>query len=137
MRLSQITSYKWFVQIVLLLAVLTSIFFAVYKDNVSPPCFNADEAAFGYNAYSILKTGADEYGNFLPSRLKSFGDYKMPLYTYLSVPFIGVFGLDEFSVRALNILIAALFPLAVYFLTRELFQKKGIGLIELTARTYP
>ena len=129
MKLSQITSYKWFVQIILLIAVLTSVFVTVYKDTASPPCFNADEAAFGYNAYSILKTGADEYGSVLPLRLKSFGDNKMPLYTYLSVPFVGAFGLNEFSVRALNILIAGLFPVAIYFLTKELFKKKEIALL--------
>lgn len=127
--ISRFVNYKWFVQIILLFTVVVSVFFASYKDTVSPPCFNADEAAFGYTAYSLLKTGADEYGTFLPLRLKSFGDYKMPLYSYLSVPFIGVLGLNEFSARTLNVLIAALFPIAIYFLTKELFQKKKIGLI--------
>jgi len=32
-----------------------------------------DEASLGYNAYSILKTGRDEYGKFLPLIFKSFG----------------------------------------------------------------
>jgi 4-amino-4-deoxy-L-arabinose transferase-like glycosyltransferase len=95
----------------------------------SPPSFNADEAAFGYNAYSLLKTGKDEYGTFLPLRLKSFGDYKMPLYSYLSVPFIAVMGLSETSTRALNIFLSLLFPLVVYLLTKELFKKDSYGLV--------
>ncbi|MCX6732207.1 MAG: glycosyltransferase family 39 protein [Candidatus Roizmanbacteria bacterium] len=95
----------------------------------SPPSFNADEAAFGYNAYSLLKTGKDEYGTFLPLRLKSFGDYKMPLYSYLSVPFIAVMGLTETSTRALNAFLSLLFPLAVFLLTRELFKKDLYGLV--------
>ncbi|MCX6730812.1 MAG: glycosyltransferase family 39 protein [Candidatus Roizmanbacteria bacterium] len=95
----------------------------------SPPCFNADEAAFGYNAYSLLKTGKDEYGTLLPLRLKSFGDYKMPLYSYLSVPFMAVMGLSETSARALNVFLSLLFPLIVYLLTKELFKKDSYGLM--------
>lgn len=134
--LSKIINYKWFVHIVLLITVVLSVFLVTYKDTSSPPCFNADEAAFGYNAYSLLQTGADEYGTMLPLRLKSFDDYKMPLYSYLSTPFIGVLGLNEFSTRALNIFIAGLFPIVIYFLTKELFKKKEIGLISAVLITF-
>lgn len=113
----------------LLLSIILSVFFAVFKFNDAPPCINADEAAFGYNAYSLLKTGADEYGNTLPVRLKSFGDYKLPLYSYLSVPFIGILGLNDIGVRALNILLAMLFPISIYYLAKELFKKEEIGAI--------
>ena len=104
-------------------------YFQLFKGTPSPPCFNADEASFGYNAYSILKTGKDEYGTLLPLRLKSFGDYKLPLYTYLSVPFIAVFGLNEFGTRALNIFLSFLLPFAVYLLAVELFKSKRAGII--------
>src|SRR5215469_10491213 len=113
----------------LTISVLLSFFFAVYKSNTAPPGFDSDEAAFSYNAYSILNTGADEYGTFLPVRLKSFGDYKMPLYTYLSIPFISVMGLNEASARALNTFLALLFPIAVYFLSKQLFKNKVIGVM--------
>jgi len=119
---------KWVV-FLLAISVCLSFFFAVYKSNVAPPGFDADEAAFSYNAYSILKTGADEYGHVLPIRLKSFGDYKMPLYSYLSIPFIAVFGINELGARALNIFIAMLFPLAIYFFAKQLFKNRTIGVI--------
>jgi len=109
---------------------LLSLFLTVINFRVpSPPAFNSDEAAFGYNAYSILKTGKDEYGTLLPLRLKSFGDYKMPLYSYLSVPFVAVMGLNEISARALNVFLALLFPLAIYLLTKELFKKDSYGIL--------
>lgn len=111
------------------LSICISLFFTIFKYGEVPPCMNADEAAFGYNAYSLLKTGADEYGNTLPFRLKSFGDYKMPLYTYLSIPFVGVLGLNEFSVAALNVLLAILFPLVMYFFAKELLAKDEVGAI--------
>lgn len=120
---------KYWVFLFLAISVCLSLFFAVYKDNVSPPCFDSDEAAFAYNAYSILQTGSDEYGNFLPLRLKSFGDYKMPLYSYLSIPFIATLGLNEIGARALNILIAVLFPIVIYITVKELFEKEAIAVI--------
>src|SRR5258708_36081811 len=58
-----------------------------------------DEAALGYNAYSIMHTGRDEYGKFLPIVLRSFDDYKPALYSNLAIPSIEIFGLNVFSVR--------------------------------------
>jgi len=114
----------------LIIISLISFFLTIINFRVSsPPAFNADEAAFGYNAYSLLKTGKDEYGVTLPLRLKSFGDYKMPLYSYLSVPFMAVMGLSETSARALNVFLSLLFPIAVYLLTKELFRKDVYGVL--------
>lgn len=109
--------------------ILISLGLHVFFINKVPPCLNADEAAYGYNSYSILKTGRDEYGALLPTRLKSFEDYKLPLYTYFSIPFIGVMGLNEISTRALNILIGVLFVPLIFFLMKELFQNIKTALI--------
>jgi len=90
-----------------------------------PPGFTPDEAAFGYNAYSLIQTGKDEWGTAwysLPfTNLKSFGDYKLPLYAFLTIPSIKYFGLNEFSVRLPNAIIGTLAVLAIYLLTKELF----------------
>src|SRR3989338_1755390 len=115
--------------IVLSLSILISVFLHFYKINQVPPCLNADEAAFGYNAYSILKTGRDEYGKFLPLRFESFKDYKLPIYTYLSIPFVALFGLNDFSTRALNLVIGLAFIPLIYFLTKELFKNEKISII--------
>ncbi|NTU46144.1 hypothetical protein HGA88_00810 [Candidatus Roizmanbacteria bacterium] len=112
--------------IVVCIAII-SLALQIYKGSVVPPGFNADEAAFGYNAYSLSQTAKDEYGSFLPVRLKSFGDYKMPLYSYLSVPIIQIFGLSETSTRALNSIVAFILPFAIFFLAVELFKKTKIG----------
>src|SRR3989338_8270757 len=115
--------------LILLVISLFALFLNVYEKSTVPPSFNADEAAFGYNVYSLSQTGKDEYGNFLPLRLKSFGDYKMPLYSYLSIPFVGLFGLSENSVRMLNTVLVFLFPFLVYCLVKELFDKKNTALV--------
>src|SRR3989344_4938577 len=67
-----------------------------------------DETAIGYNAYSIIQTGRDEYGKSLPLYFKSFGDYKLPVYIYATVPSILMLGLTELAVRAPSALFGSL-----------------------------
>src|SRR3989344_3716981 len=86
---------KYFVFLILTFASILRL----WNLGGNPPHLTPDEAAVGYNAYSILKTGRDEYGEFLPIIFKSFGDYKPGLYVYSTVPFVAFFGLNEFSVR--------------------------------------
>ena len=80
----------------------------------NPSHLTQDEAALGYNAYSILKTGKDEYGQTLPLIFKSFGDYKPGLYIYIATPSILVFGLNEFAVRLPSALAGILAVYLVY-----------------------
>lgn len=86
------------------------------------PLLNRDEAAIGYNAYSILKTGKDEWGINFPLAFKSFGDYKMPGYIYASILPIRLFGLKPFSVRFISILSGILSVVLIYFLSLQLFK---------------
>ena len=48
------------------LIVLIAGFFRLYQLGDVPPSPDWDETALGYNAYSISKTGKDEYGIFMP-----------------------------------------------------------------------
>lgn len=114
---------------ILVTVSILSLFINMYKKTSAPACFTTDEAAFGYNAYSLLKTAKDEYGTFLPLRLKSFGDYKMPLYSYLSIPFIALGGLNEISARALNTFVAVLFPFVIFGLTYQFLKSRNAGLL--------
>lgn len=88
-----------------------------------------DEASIGYNAYSILKTGRDEYGKFLPIIFKSFGDYKPGLYIYLTIPFIAIFGLTELSVRLPSVILGSILPILLYLLITTISPKsKKLGI---------
>jgi 4-amino-4-deoxy-L-arabinose transferase-like glycosyltransferase len=73
-----------------------------YKLDLIPSGLYVDEAVVGYNAYSILKTGKDEYGKFFPIAFRFFGSYTPPLLVYLLAPLIGLFGLNLFSVRLIS-----------------------------------
>lgn len=116
---------KTFPKICLLLIVILACFLRF--DNLSsiPNGFSDDEAAFGYNAYSILKTGTDEWGKLLPiTSFQSFGDYKLPVYFYLTAASIFVFGLTEFATRFPTAIFGVLSVVATYFLVRKLFDEK-------------
>ena len=82
-----------------------------------------DEAALGYNAYSILHTGRDEYSKFLPIILRSFDDYKPALYAYFAIPPIALFGLNTFAVRFPSAVFGILAVIGTFFLVKELFPK--------------
>src|SRR5260221_6229585 len=90
---------------------------------------NADEVAIGYNAFLILKTGKDEYGRKFPLLFQSFDDYKMPVYIYLTVPSVALFGLRDFSVRLPSAVLGTLTVYATYVLVTSLFANSSLALI--------
>ena len=108
--------------VLLIIIFALSLFLRIYKTSQYPPIV-WDEAALGYNAYSISTNLKDEYGQILPLIFKSFGDYKPGLYIYLSVPFIKIFGLNELAVRLPSILIGSLIPIFLFLLVKTISPK--------------
>ena len=91
---------------------------------VIPPGLADDEADKGYDAYSLLTTGKDQWGASWPLlAFKGFGDYRTPLYTYLTVPTVKLFGLTPFAVRLPSALFGSFTILCVYVLVGELFRE--------------
>lgn len=111
---------------ILFLIILIGFFLRIWQLGIVPSSPNWDEVALGYNAYSILQTGRDEYGKYLPAVLRSYDDYKPAAYTYLVIPFVAAFGLSAFTVRLPAVLFATLAIPAVYFLVKELTARKKI-----------
>lgn len=116
-------------RLLLILILLLATFLRIYQLGNIPSGFYSDEASYGYNAYSILQTGADEYGNFLPLAFKSFGDFKTPLYIYFLVPFVKLFGLNEFAVRASAAVLGIASVFLIYLLVKELFGNYKLALL--------
>src|SRR3989344_7651095 len=110
--------------LILGLIIVAAAFIRLYQIGSVPPSPDWDEVALGYNAYSIMLTGRDEYGKFMPIVMQSFDDYKPALYAYFIIPFITLFGLDIISVRLPSALFGILTILAAYFLVHELFKRK-------------
>lgn len=88
-----------------------------------PEGLNADEAALGYNAYSLMLTGRDEHGHPWPVNLESFADYKPALYSYLLIPFIKVLGLTDLAVRLPGAVAGIMAVLVLYLLVREVWDR--------------
>lgn len=99
------------------------IFLRFYKLGEIPNSLDWDEVSQGYNSYSLLQTGKDEYGKSFPFTIRSFNDYKTPVYTYVSIPFIQLFGLTPFAERVPSALAGVISILFVYWLTSEIFYK--------------
>src|SRR3989344_3739245 len=91
-----------------------------------PVSLNWDEVSHGYNAYSILTTGKDEWGTAFPLIFRAFGDFKLPVYIYLTVTPVFLFGLNAFAVRFISALAGVIAIPLIYLLTNELFPKKSL-----------
>lgn len=118
------------IHIFILFLILTIGFLLrFYKLGAIPSGFYQDESAIGYNAYSIIKTGRDEHGQFSPLYFKSFGDYKLPVYIYSTVLSIQMFGLNEFGVRFPSAFFGFLTVAIFYFFVKELTKNKHLAIV--------
>ena len=117
--------------------ILAAIFFLalilrLYRLGQIPPSLNWDEASVGWNGFSLATTGSDEYGKRFPLSIRSFNDYKPPIYTYTTIPIIALLGLSELSVRLPSALAGSVSVLLVYFLVRSLLQlDKPVGSLKI------
>lgn len=111
-------------KIILIVILLIAAFFRFYLLNNVPPSASLDEASIGWNAFSIIQTGKDEYGSKFPILLRAYDDYRPALYVYTVIPFIKIFGLDVLSVRLPSVILSLLTVFATYFLTKEIFKKQ-------------
>lgn len=110
-------------KILLGLILLVAGVLRFYQLDKAPPSLSWDEVAIGYNAYSILKTGKDEYGNIIPVLFRSFDDYKLPGMVYSVALSEAVFGLNEWGVRVPSSLFGFLAVVVGFFLGKKLINK--------------
>lgn len=121
-------------KILLIIVIFIAFFLRVFQLGVNPPSLTWDEAAWGYNAYSLGIDGRDEFGRFLPyDYLESFGDFKPPLYAYAALLPIKILGLTDFGVRLPSAFFGILAVFFTYLLARRILPeykyREQIGLI--------
>ncbi len=116
----------------LFLIFLLAFFLRVWNLAKYPEAIDEDEMANGYYAFSLLKNGTDEYGHKFPIYFESVKDYKYGLYSYFSIPAVGVFGLNPFSARFTACLAGSLSVIAIYFLALEIFPNAAFALLSST-----
>lgn len=110
--------------ILLLLILLVAVFFRFYNLSSVPPSPSLDETSIGYNAYSILHTGADEYSYKFPLLLRAYDDWRPAFYVYLVIPFIQLFGLSALAVRLPSVILSVISVYLTYILVLELLKNQ-------------
>lgn len=115
----------------ILFAIILAVGFLLrfYKLGEVPFGFYQDESAIGYNAYSLIQTGKDEHGNSWPLYFKSFGDWKLPVYIYLTIPAILLLGMTELAVRLPSAIFGFLTIIVFYYFLKTTTKSQAISLI--------
>src|SRR3989338_4534962 len=101
---------------------LLSAILRLYQLGSTPNALEWDEVALGYDAKSILKTGRDQFGHFLPLTFRSLDDYKPPVYEYLTVPSVAIFGLTPFAVRLPSAVSGITMVVLLYYFSSFVFR---------------
>jgi len=109
------------------------LFFAAvlrfWKIDRVPVSLFSDELDVGYQAYSIIKTGKDYFGNLIPLHFQSYADFRTPFYIYSSVPTVAVFGISPFGVRLPAVIFGVFGVWGIYLLAKEIFKDKKLGIL--------
>ena len=120
------------------LAVITvlGLTFRVWGLGTLPPSPDPDELSIGYNAWSILETGRDEFGTPYPTAFRAFGEYKRPAFIYAAVPSIALFGPTTWAIRLPGAIAGTLTIPVLYALAVSLFGSRAIGLLAATGLAF-
>lgn len=96
-----------------------------------PGGFNQDGAMGAVDALALATYGTDRFGNWLPAHFQAWGYGQMSvLLSYLTVPFIWLWGLDNVTARLPMLLASIAGAWALHGLARDLFGRR-CGLVTL------
>lgn len=112
--------------IILIVIILIATFLRFYQIDTNPKAMYGDGLTAVYDAYSILKTGHDQKGEFMPL-VFSLGGGRPGGYIYATVPFVALFGPTALSSRMVSVLSGIGIVFLLYLLGRRFFSK-GVGL---------
>lgn len=114
---------------ILIAILLLAAFLRFWKIESVPPATSMDEASISYNAYSVLKTGGDEYGEFPLISQRGYDDWRRSTYLFLATPFVAAFGLRPLSVRLPAVLLSLASVWALFHITLLLSKKHSVALL--------
>ncbi|MBQ8597956.1 MAG: glycosyltransferase family 39 protein [Lachnospiraceae bacterium] len=91
-----------------------------------PGGFNQDGAMGAVDALALAQYGTDRFGTHLPAHFEAWGYGQMSvLLSYLTVPFIKIWGLNALTARLPMMIVSVLGAAAVYGLVKELISEKA------------
>lgn len=95
-----------------------------------PAGLHQDEAWFAYNAWLLLKSGSNIYGEKWPLTVDMWGDHVSAIHSYVLVPFIALFGAQTAAFRT-GIIVCGL--VAAGFALHWLYRQTQNKLLTLLA----
>ncbi len=113
----------------LLVIFLLGLFLRTAKLDQFPAGLHVDEAIAGYNGFLILKDHVNIAGQTWPIYIDSFGDYRPALISYLSAPFVALFGLTNAVSRYPTAIFGSLLILLAYALSFKIYADKKAALV--------
>lgn len=108
---------------IFILILLIAFFLRFYKLDSIPAGLSADAASQGYNAFSLINTGKDRYGQLFPILFRANGSYQPPIYTYLTIIPVVLFGNSSFSTAFISALSGSLLVLITYLFVLIIFNE--------------
>lgn len=111
---------------VLILILSIALFLRIINISNNPPAMYGDELTMVLDVSSILHTGFDTTGKFLPLNFTMGGGRPIG-YGYFSIPFVAMFGATTLGIRLLSVLSGVGIVFLIYYLGKILFSRQ-VGL---------
>ncbi len=115
--------------ILIFLILIAASFLRLWKLDKNPPSLFGDELDVGYHALSIINTGRDYSGNFMPLEFHSLAEWRTPLYLYASVPTVKIFGITAWGVRLPAAIFGIFGVLIAFYLIKEITKSNSLALM--------
>lgn len=120
---------KMTTKLIITFLIIITLFTRFYQLETVPNHLGNDEISIAYDAYSIIRTGRDEHGNYLPLSFQSHNTYKAPLYGYLTAPLTLILPNTATTVRLPSALAGSLTVLVLGLLVLEMTGNLSLSLI--------
>lgn len=115
------------------LILILALYLRFYNLENIPAGLHADAASQGYNAFSLLDSGKDRYGQSFPILFRAFGYYQPPLYTYLTMIPVAILGNSQFSAHFISALSGLILIIITYLFVLKLFSENQKFILALIA----
>ncbi|MFA6533477.1 MAG: hypothetical protein WCT22_05825, partial [Patescibacteria group bacterium] len=110
--------------------IFVAFFLRIWNLSQIPSSLNWDEISHGYNAYSLLNTGKDQWGVSWPKfNFRAYGDYPTVANLYLTIPFVKLLGLNALSIRLPSAMFGLIFVFLTYYLGLLIFKNRYLSVL--------
>lgn len=119
------------------IAVAVGSFLRLFALDRWPMGLHHDEAYSAYNAWSIMNYGIDAAGYGHPVYYPVYGSGMSVLYSYLTMPFLALFGSTAVAIRLPQAILGCVSVWAAYVLGKEILNEKAGAVFALLLAINP